>query len=228
MYKITKLLSSRPNDNYTGLIHMVRYVDLNNPEDYGIMFISQSLDNKLEKSSFFAQKKNEFVLLDKKTIEKEFGVKLDFNVTSGGVVSKIYARLEGEKSFLYDDSFLTSAKKRIFLPDTQIDKEVENKMNGYLYNLGNLIESSSFTSSEFDLQDFESYVRGIKEATSGIDAFSKSLPADMIVSNEGGSNVIEGCVDTLFGVLDTLELTSHNLGEKYRDRLIRQLEKRKK
>ena len=112
MYKITELLSSRPNDNYTGLIHMVRYVDLNNPKDYGIMFISQSLDNKLEKSSFFAQKKNEFVLLDKKTIEKEFGVKLDFNVTSGGVVSKIYARLEGEKSFLYDDSFLTSAKKR--------------------------------------------------------------------------------------------------------------------
>ena len=50
----------------------------------------------------------------------------------------------------------------------------------------------------------------------------------MIVSNEDGSNVIKGCVDTLFGVLDTLELTSHNLGEKYRDRLIRQLEKRKK
>ena len=40
---------------------------------------------------------------------------------------------------------------------------------------------------------------------------------------KGGSNVIEGCVDTLFGVLNTLELTSHNLREKY----IRQLEKRK-
>lgn len=223
MYKITELLSSRPNDNYTGLIHMVRYVDLNNPKDYGIMFISQSLDNKLEKSSFFAQKKNEFVLLDEKTIEKEFGVKLDFNVTSRGVDSTIYARLEGEKSFLYDDSFLTSAKKRIFLPDTQIDKEVENKMNVYLDNLRILIESSSFTSSEFDLQDLEYCIKGIIEATSGIYTFSKSLPADMIVSNEGGSNVIEGCVDTLFGVLNTLELTSHNLREKY----IRQLEKRK-
>ena len=70
MYKITELLSSRPNDNYTGLIHMVRYVDLNNPKDYGIMFISQSLDNKLENHLFLLKRKMNLFFEIKKLLRK--------------------------------------------------------------------------------------------------------------------------------------------------------------
>ena len=163
MYKIVRVYKTRLNDDYTGVIHMARYINSLKLGESGIIFLEQDFANGhvINKGSFFGDEDS--CLLDKKTIEEDFGVKINFQYGQGEFISSIY--YDGDSYFLYDDSLGTEDGKNISFEEAQIN-EPSLRSIFYRFNRAKkIVEDDDYLGSYDSITGLESQIAALRSTT---------------------------------------------------------------
>ena len=162
MFKITKLFKTRPNDNYTGVIHMVKYMNTENKDDNGIMFVEQDFNDEeiLKKTSFF-EGDDSCVRLDEKSIEEDFGVEISFQYGQGEMITAV--KKDDVWYFLYDDEIGTSLGQKFPIDNAKISTQVTNSMFRKLDGARSLVDDDYFEDAYQSLERLKGKIDSLRE-----------------------------------------------------------------
>lgn len=169
MYRITKVLKSMPNNNYTGIVHMAKYVDTLNKKNNGIIFLEHTFDREtfFRKGSFYEEEYEDEFLLDKDQTEKEFGVTIEFMYGQGELISSI--QIDGDYYFLYDDSLGTSNGANIDLEDTQIGDHALRRMFSRLNSAKKIVSSPVYQEMSSSIDELNNKIDTLRGAVDALE-----------------------------------------------------------
>ena len=163
MYKIVRVYKTRLNENYTGVIHMAKYINSDNFKDDGIIFLEQDFNNGyvINNCSFFEE--NDSYSLDKEEIEKDFNVVINFSPEKREFGPSI--KYDGDMYFLYDNALGTEAGKDISFEEAQIN-EPSLRSIFYRFNRAKrIVEEEDYLGSYDLISGLEDQIKSLRNTT---------------------------------------------------------------
>lgn len=169
MQRVTKILKSRPNNDYTGIIHMARYINTTDRRDTGIIFLEQTFEDmqNVRKGSFYGDEYTDTVYLIEEEIEEEFGVKIDFMYGQGELLTSI--EVDGTCYFLYDDTLGNYKGENISFDEAQISDRAINKMFSRLAAAKKIVCSSTYKEENESLEELSRQINNLKGITDSLE-----------------------------------------------------------
>ena len=168
MFEITQIVKTRLNDNYDGVIHMLRYISNDDPDEFGVIFLEQFFNDEDNtfKTSFFGLG-DDHSKINKKDIEKDFDVKI--LIQKGGLKIMVGAEEDEDEEWcdLYDDEIGTPSGKRFSIDNVIITKPVAKKIN---YNFGlalSIMNNSPAIEELVGIRDQKENVKKLRKAYKG-------------------------------------------------------------
>ena len=164
MFEITQIVKTRLNANYDGVIHMLRYISNDDPDEFGVIFLEQFFNDEDNtfKTSFF-DLGDDHSKIKKKDIERDFDVKI--LIQKGGLKIRVGAEKDEDEEWcdLYDDEIGTPSGKRFSNDNVIITKPVAEKINCN-FGLALSIMNNSPTIEELaGIRDQEENVRELRK-----------------------------------------------------------------
>ena len=168
MFKIIKVYKTLPNENYTGVIHMAKYINTENQDDNGIIFLEQTFsdDENLKKTSFI-DASEEATLLDEKAVEEEFSVQINFQYGQGEMITAI--KYDDKWDFLYDDEIGTSLGQKFPIGYARVGHQALNEMFTKLDTARDLVEADRYEEGYQSLERVKDQIASLRETVDGLE-----------------------------------------------------------
>lgn len=171
-YRIVKLFKTVPNENYTGVIHMAQYINIDNEKETGIIFFTQMFndeDEDLNCGSFISDQ--EYMgCLDDNFINEEFGVKVHKSLEPGELA--FFIDIGKDRMYLYDHDLFIGTYTHgdsIDFKNDQIDPKVFDDMFRNFNRIKKVVLDGSFQEKYQAVDDLHSQAESLRKTADSID-----------------------------------------------------------